>query len=145
MVKHIWHILIMICKENISRLQNGSGHFWISKVMCRSSRNLLSKTFGNNGTCNMCHTFNIFFFKWYMYRLKGYIHVYCTGPPSAASSGKCTMRCSITSKNEGGKIFSKLQSFTAMFSFKMATSSFFSIFAEISRKKSAISTKNNRS
>ena len=141
MVKHIWHIWIMICKANISRLQNSSWHFWISKVMCRSSRNLLSKTLENNGTCNMFFIF-IFFFTWYMYRSKGDIHLYCTGPPRAASSGKCTTRCSITSQNKGGKIFFKLQSFTAMFSFKMATSLFFSIFAEISQKKSDISIQN---
>jgi len=75
-----------------------------------------------------------------MYRSNGYIYLYWTGPPSKASSGRWTSRCSITSKNAGGNIFSRLQSIVAIFSFSLATSSIFKILADISRKKSAIST-----
>ena len=43
-------------------------------------------------------------------RLNGYIHLYWTGPPTFASNGRCTGRCSIESKNDGGNIISSLHS-----------------------------------
>ena len=38
----------------------------------------------------------------------GYIHLYWTGPLTFTSNGKCTGRCSIESKNDGGNIISSL-------------------------------------
>ncbi|GKV07202.1 hypothetical protein SLEP1_g19000 [Rubroshorea leprosula] len=45
----------------------------------------------------------------YIYLLNGYIHRNCTGPLTRASYGRWIARCSILSKNEGGKIRSSLQ------------------------------------
>lgn len=42
-----------------------------------------------------------------IYRSKGYIHRYLTGPQISTSSAKCTTRCVIVTKNEDGKYFSK--------------------------------------
>ena len=38
----------------------------------------------------------------------GYIYLYWTGTPTFTSNGKCTSRCSIESKNDGGNIISSL-------------------------------------
>src|SRR6266540_2227921 len=37
-----------------------------------------------------------------------YIHLYCTGPPTDPSHGKCTNKCCITFIKQGGKTCSKL-------------------------------------
>ena len=34
----------------------------------------------------------------------GYIHLYWTGPSTFTSNSKCTGRCSVESKNDGGNI-----------------------------------------
>ena len=45
----------------------------------------------------------------------GYIHLYWTGPPNFTSNGKCTGRCSIEPKNNGGNIISSLHSVSTIF------------------------------
>jgi len=45
----------------------------------------------------------------------GYIHLYWTVPPTFNSYGKCTGRCSIESKNEGGNIISSLHIVSTIF------------------------------
>jgi hypothetical protein len=47
--------------------------------------------------------------------LNRYIHLYWTGPPTFTSYGKCTGRCSIESKNDGGNIISSLHIVSMIF------------------------------
>ena len=59
-----------------------------------------------------------------MYLSIGYIHRYCTGPASNASSAKCIGKCSIMSKKDGGKIFSRWQSVSEIRSWSLCRSFF---------------------
>ena len=45
----------------------------------------------------------------------GYIHLYWTDPPTFTSNDKCTGRCSIESKNDGGNIISSLHIILTIF------------------------------
>ena len=64
------------------------------------------------------YLFNVF-----IYLSIGYIHLNWTGPPSRASLVKCMVRWTMTSKNAGGKIFSKWHNVTAILSCKPFNSS----------------------
>ena len=44
-----------------------------------------------------------------------YIHLYWTGPPNFTSNGKCTGKCSIELKNDGGNIISSLHTVSTIF------------------------------
>ena len=63
--------------------------------------------------------FLIFFFRWCMKCSKRYIHRYCTWPPSSNSLTRWIVRCSVTSKNDGWYIFSRLHRITGMLAFKL--------------------------
>ena len=45
----------------------------------------------------------------------GYIYLYRTGPPTFTLNDKCTGRCSIESKNDGGNIISSLHIVSTIF------------------------------
>ena len=61
-----------------------------------------------------------------------------TGPPNSASYGRWIGRCSITSKNDGGKIFSKLQIIKTMFCLRIWTTFFCKVLEHKSRKNAPI-------
>ena len=71
---------------------------------------------------------NIFLALNLIYLSKGYIHRYLTGPQIFASSAKCTTRCIIDTKNEGGKYFSNTHNVSTMLSFIFISSSRFITF-----------------
>jgi hypothetical protein len=71
--------------------------------------------------------------------LNGYIHIYWTGPPSFTSNGKCTGKCSIESKNDGGNIISSLHIISTIFVSSLSMWSTFNLLEHISLKKWLIS------
>ncbi|CAH9111658.1 unnamed protein product [Cuscuta europaea] len=62
-----------------------------------------------------------------------------TGPPHKASSDKCTTRCSLGSKNDGGKIFSNLHRIMGISAFSFSMSETVIFFLVNSRKNKLIS------
>jgi len=69
----------------------------------------------------------------------GYIHLYWIGPPTFTSNGKCTGRCSIESKNDGGNIISSLHIVSTIFVSSLSKLSTFNLLEHISLKKWLIS------
>ena len=70
-----------------------------------------------------------------------YIHWYCTGSSRIASRGKWTTRCTITSKNPGGKNLSSLHSIRTICSSSFSNSLRFRVLEHKSWKK--LSNSNN--
>jgi len=71
--------------------------------------------------------------------LNGYINLYWTGPPTFTSNGKCTGRCSIELKNNGGNIISSLHIVLTIFISSLSMWSTFNLLEHISLKKWLIS------
>jgi len=69
----------------------------------------------------------------------GYIHLYWIGPLTFTSNGKCTDRCSIESKNDGGNIISSLHIVSTIFFSSLSMWSTFNLLEHISLKKWLIS------
>ena len=74
-----------------------------------------------------------------IYFLNGYIHLYWIGPPTFTLNGKCTGRCSIESKNDGGNIISSLHIVSMIFVSSLSMWSTFNLLEHISLKKLLIS------
>jgi len=69
----------------------------------------------------------------------GYIHLYWTDPPTFTLNGKCTSRCSIESKSNGGNIISSLHIVSMIFFSSLSMWSTFNLSEHISLKKWLIS------
>jgi len=65
----------------------------------------------------------------------GYIHLYWTGPSTFTSNGKCTVRCSIESKNDAGNTISSLHIVSTIFFSSLSMWSTFNLLEHISLKK----------
>jgi len=71
----------------------------------------------------------------------GYIHLYCTSPPTSASYRRWIRRCSIESKKAGGNTLSNLQIIIRIFSSTLDSNSWFNDVKHKSLKKWLISIK----
>jgi len=71
--------------------------------------------------------------------LNRYIHLYWTGPPTFTSYSKCTGRCSIELKNDGGNIISSLHIVSMIFISSLSMWSTFNLLEHISLRKWLVS------